>query len=256
MSEIKTPDIKYNVFGSENSLDLDVMVFIDAPLKQFDSAQECLQFKKLLANQIKTDKDINVNLAVLKDGVITWAYKGTADECNNSIFETFKLHKENSIQYITRKVERNLPAKLIRALRIILTMITRTDKREEVKKALKTNTVIARLTTLRAIKFEELKFTTDEKDGGSSSFLSEEQQENFKTIAFQLGQTMALTMNIELYTKTGVGSVYPCLQPFLKRTRHNESDLKLLTYVLGELLAFVDAYIKKTPEFANQKEQL
>lgn len=253
----------YVIFGSENSLDCDVMVFVDSKTNQAESAKKCLELKQSLKQYIKTEKELNVNIAILKDGQIVWAYKGTPDECNNSILDTAKLHPENKEIFITKRVSRSLEIKLIRALRIILSMITRTDRREDVKRALKNNSVGSRLTILKTVKFQELRYLEtakkdsiidkgitvsmilkkDEKEELSKE-TTKEIQENYKTIAFQLGQTLALTENIELYTKTQVCEMFPDLAVFLKREKFNKQDLESLTERLDELTGYLDDYIE------------
>ena len=76
--------------GSENSLDKDVYVIIPEPITQQNAKILCEKYLPL-----------NANVIVVNDGQISWSYKGTIDECNNSILATYDFHEqicENPIQ--------------------------------------------------------------------------------------------------------------------------------------------------------------
>ncbi len=51
------------------------------------------------------------NVITLENGVISWAFKGHSDECNNDLFHTYHLHKQLFPCPIARKVTRNVPRK-------------------------------------------------------------------------------------------------------------------------------------------------
>lgn len=71
--------------GSENSLDVDAYVIVPESMTMQEAKKLCDSYK-----------DINANLLSIKDGVVNWCYKGTVDECNNSILATYNLHKQES----------------------------------------------------------------------------------------------------------------------------------------------------------------
>jgi hypothetical protein len=240
MSVETKDELIWNIFGSETSIDCDVMVIVNKKLTPHESHQLCTVYKQKL-HDIST-KDINVNLAVIKDSVIEWVFKGTPDECNNSIYDTYGLHKQAQ-KYpciVGKRMQRNVNLKIVRALRVILTFLTRTVLRKECKEALRINTVNARLAALEQVDFSKL----DVPDVVNS----------YKTIAFQIGQTMALINGIEVYSKTDVGKLYANLVDFL--ARKEKTDVSILTKALGELIVAVRQLIKQDPDIGTLKEVL
>src|ERR1700733_13580904 len=86
-SPLSSPS-SWNIFGSPSSTDCDVFIPIDKKLKPLDASNLCLAHKQWLTENkaIDTDRELNVNVGIIKDSIITWVYKGTPDETNNSIF--------------------------------------------------------------------------------------------------------------------------------------------------------------------------
>lgn len=182
--------------GSEDSLDTDAYIIIPEPL--------CIEDSKSLCNSFN---GINANLLVVEDGVVIWSFKGTIDECNNSILSTYHLHPQKHDNPVSRKLERSFALKLVRTIRGLLTYHSRTDKRELIKTALKSADLILKLDTLKSISL------MDVEDYHKNSLT-----EVYKFFAFQIGQTYSLLRdNVELFTKSEVASHYPKLEPYLKR---------------------------------------
>jgi hypothetical protein len=207
--------MNYNVFGSEDSQDYDIMIFIDEIPSIQASKEMCLEMDSELQLMYR-DKKINTNLAVIKDGIIVDVFKGTSDECNNSIFKTYHLHNQLCPLLINREVPRNVNLKLARSLRAILSFLSRTSFSNEVKKALKGNAV-DKINTLENICFSSL---TD---------LNKNNQDIIdfrKQVAFQMGQCRLLMNRIEVYTKSGICIHYPCLSSYLYREISNGDDLE------------------------------
>lgn len=94
------------VHGSEDSTDLDVIYIVD----RIPEAQDCPLF-------CNDDPSENRNLAVIEDGIVTWCYKGFADEVNNSVLSTYPLHPQEYDLLISRPVPRDIPIKLLAVLR-------------------------------------------------------------------------------------------------------------------------------------------
>src|SRR6218665_1710589 len=85
----------YQIFGSENSLDVDLVFFIE---KMPETIAGKLALSKELSQSIDSffpGKEINANLAICKNGHLTEVYKGTTDELNNALFYTYDFHKQN-----------------------------------------------------------------------------------------------------------------------------------------------------------------
>lgn len=182
-------------FGSGDSLDIDVAYIFD----EMPNLQECKSFC--------SDKIENRNIICIEDGIVSKSYKGTIDEMNNVIYNTFSLHKqilENNP--ILKSVERDIPLKCIRTIRGLLSVVSRTKYRENVKKALKSTNWNFKLDVLSEI---DLNLIED--------YVKDSKTESLKFIAFQLGQTLSLINNIETYTKSDIAINYPILSDFLYR---------------------------------------
>lgn len=213
------PIIKH---GSADSLDVDVYVLVDKEMTLQESKKLCESYKGLNANLIKVD-----------NGIVTWCYKGTLDECNNSILSTYHLHKQEYENPIKFKIERSYALKLIRTIRGLLTYHSRTEKREEVKKALKSSDLSLKMELLSSINLMDI------TDYNKNSIT-----EVYKFFAFQLGQTMALLKDdVELFTKKEVAQHYPNLSAYLQR-KENEPVDKLQNF-WAEFNSYVISTIKK-----------
>ena len=93
------------IHGSADSIDIDTVYvttdeFTTQSAKEFCSQQE----------------GENANLVNIEDGIISKCYKGTPDELNNALLETYSLHKQEYPLLITRKVTRNITLKLFRGV--------------------------------------------------------------------------------------------------------------------------------------------
>jgi len=205
--------------GSENSLDVDAYVIIPEPLSLQDAKRLCDSYK-----------DINANLLSVKNGVVDWCYKGTVDECNNSILATYGLHKQKFDIPVEHALPRSYALKMIRTVRGLLSYHSRTEKREDVKKALQTNDMLMKLDVLSSI---DLRSVDDYQKTSIT--------ETYKFFAFQLGQTMALLKDgVELFTKNQVGEYYPELQVYLQRQEGVAPD------ALQDFWAGFASYLKET----------
>ena len=196
--------IKY-IHGSEDSTDVDVFYIFDS----LPSKNEC----KIFCSENPAE---NRNIIVVKDGVVTDVYKGTPDEVNNSLIDTYDLHPQEYALCINRRLERDFTIKAVRAVRSVLSCISRTQYRSEVKFALISD-FETRLRTLESIDFSTIDFN------GLRHTMSRE--DLLKTIAFQIGQTMALAEGVELYTKSSIAEKYPALRQFLYRDKSSSVDV-------------------------------
>lgn len=223
------PIIKH---GSEDSLDIDAYVIIPEPLSLQESKSLCESYK-----------GINANLLVVKDGIVSWNYKGTIDECNNSIMATYGLHNQKYENPIKRKVDRSFALKLARTIRGLLSYHSRTEKRELIKKALRSEDLIFKIDTLNSINLMEV------ENYGKSSLV-----EVNKFFAFQLGQTYSLLKdNIELFTKSDVAKHYPKLSPYLQRVDgHPVDDLQSMWKEFNEYCLSTVKKVQKHELFATE----
>lgn len=196
------------IYGSGDSLDIDVAyIFGEKP-----SMQECKKFC--------SDKMENRNIVVIKNGEVIDSFKGTYDEMNNAIFNTFDLHEQIlDSNPITKLIERDKAIKSIRTIRGILSQLSRTQYRTDIKRALKSTNFKERLEVLETIKLSNIK-----------DFVKDSRVETFKFLSFQLGQTMGLLEDREFYTKQDVASYYKDLKTHLYR--EDSSDIYYLEHML------------------------
>ena len=236
-------DHPFHIFGSHSSHDYDIVLFVN----QLGTIQEnyaccdaqVLTFNSFFAQKSLPQKKINLNLAILMDGIISKVYKGTPDELNNAVLRTYALHTQYHPLLVRRAVERNWQLKMIRVCRTVLSFYTRTAMWVDVKRALQGN-LDAKMEVLEKLNLAE--FSTFEKN---------ESQDCWKTIAFQLGQGMGLLQGRELYTKEEIASAFPQLEIFLQRqTTHKElEELEVQKREFLEMLKQV------RPQFSKLTEQ-
>mgnify|MGYP001801201910 CR=1 FL=1 len=107
----------FQIFGSSDSLDLDVVFFVEKLGAIHENFLQAKELSIMLNDFLNTSKRINANLAIVRDGVVKGVYKGTIDELNNALFHTYLLHQQYFDQRIAQLLPRNLELKLIRTLR-------------------------------------------------------------------------------------------------------------------------------------------
>jgi hypothetical protein len=238
--------VTFQVFGSENSTDLDCMVFLkDIPTKNNDrrsqayrkSIQKSHDLCELYASEIKeitnTDKVVNVNICTLKNGVVHHVFKGTPDEVNNSCFLTYSLHKQYHPLQIERLVDRDIELKVLRTTRVLLSFLSRSKYRPDVKRALKGD-IYEKIKVLNDIDLTNIDLNKNVSD-----------EDYAKTMAFQLGQTIGLLEDNELYTKNSISETYPLLKECIDRKR-NDCILKI--FLDKYLVMLKDMKFEKTIE--------
>ncbi|WP_420575066.1 hypothetical protein [Kordia sp.] len=203
----------YQIFGSKSSQDVDVCFFVDS----LDGIRGNHEVVKMYTQQVKfnTSKPINGNLAILKNGIIIENFKGSADELNNALFTTYNLHDQVYKNHIQQLVARDVTSRIVRCARSLVASFTRTDLRVASKVALRAD-VATQIDFLDTI---ELKNYTDFGKHGSVI-------EIYKSMAFQLGMTIALMNDIELYTKEEIIATFPELEHYILRKEQNSEVLQ------------------------------
>eukprot|EP01080_Neovahlkampfia_damariscottae_P006992 gene6992-11158_t len=208
---------KYIVHGSEDSTDYDVVYIFEILPGYTEMVKFCSQ------------KEENRNILVLKNGVVSDSFKGTPDELNNSLLTTFSLHKQPFFKEnpIKQKVERIVALKVVRSLRSILTRVSRSKWRPEIKKALKSLNLESYISILMKIDFNQMTELLDIED--------------CKSLAYQLGQTLALVEGHEIFTKSEVSLYFKNLKLFIYRSKDSLEHLDILNDYLKKLLCFLDS---------------
>lgn len=187
--------IRY-VHGSQDSTDLDVIYVMDS----LPSFVECQRF-------CSADKQENRNIIVIRDGIVTACFKGLPDEVNNALLTTWHLHEQAYPLLITRRVERDVFLKDVTATRKILSPLTTTELRPQIKAALKADWP----GRVRALQELDLAGVTLLRDRGRL------QADLLKSMAFQTGMALGLHQGAELYTKGDIAAHFPALAPYLAR---------------------------------------
>lgn len=183
------------VHGSEDSTDLDVIYIAD----RIPETPECPLF-------CNDDPLENRNIATVENGIITWSFKGFADEVNNALLNTYPLHPQTCGLLVERSVPRDLPLKLLSVLRKTVMELRHTTLRRPARSALKRG-YSARLEMLQETDLRRLEWIITDQ----------EQMERRKSLAFQFGQAIALNEGAELFTKKDIAGYIPALKPYLYR---------------------------------------
>ena len=196
----------FHVFGSPSSLDCDIVVFVDTLPSLEEGKALAAELAPQILTQLGTNKKLNLNFAVLRDGIIVETLKGIPDETNNAVLATYGFHTQCHPLAIAHAVSRDRRAKFERVARIVLSLYSRTPHRESVKRAL-SGDFAAKCAMLHEL---DLSVPVDFGKNGAP-------EDVYKSIAFQLGQAVALGQGIELYTKEALISHFPTLGPALRR---------------------------------------
>lgn len=228
-------EYKFQIFGSENSTDYDVMVFVDSMPENIDIGHQwCKGFNEDISH-ILSDKPLNSNFGILSNGVVTEVFKGTPDEVNNALYYTYEHHTQFTHIMVMYPVDRDIELKLMRVYRCILSFFSRSHLRTTVKMALKSD-IHKKYSTLGMIDFLTITDFPHKK---------EPIQDIYKVISFQYGQLFSLLDGYEQdsYTKNGIIKNYPALEPMLNRRKLNVEDLEVLnafkTRLMDETLSIL-----------------
>jgi len=227
--------MKFQVFGSSSSQDYDIIVFIDSLKSTIKENDILVKYYEEQLSSIFTDKPLNVNLGVLHNHKLISSYKGTVDEVNNACYFTYSLHKQIHPQYILQLVERDVYLKVSRTIRVLLSMISRTNYRTIVKKALISNNITERFNCLKLIEYNTI--------NGFGKNLNV--KDIFKVLSFQLGQTIGLLNGVELYTKESINEYFPELNSFLYR--QDTLDMIILNKYLKYFLTLIENKLELIP---------
>jgi hypothetical protein len=231
INQMATDITPFQLFGSSSSQDLDVVVFIKKiPDTILASSTLCGEFGKQLTDFLKVDKPINTNIAVVENGLLQDVYKGTLDETNNALYCTYHLHSQFFSNRVQSLLPRDTDLKILRSIRIMLSLMTKGKYRSLVKRALQGD--------LKE-KLEVLKKIIVESNLQQELVEPKMRWVDFqKTVAFQIGQCLALIQGTELYTKEEIGAFYNDLQPYLYRIANVNNEA--LTYYLLLLIDKVE----------------
>jgi hypothetical protein len=228
---------RFQIFGSENSLDYDVMVFVDEIPEIIDQSHTLCKMYDAELSKILTDKPLNCNLAIVEDGFIVKVFKGTPDEVNNALFYTYDFHTQYHPLVVKEPIVREYDMKILRVYRNILSFFSRSHLRAVIKPALRGD-LRDKIPVMKMIDFELMKDFPGKK---------ESIKDIFKIVSFQFGQLFSLVDGFEKdsYTKNGLIQNYPDLTPMLRREELSEKDYKTLNTYLDRLIKLSELRVDK-----------
>ena len=217
------------IHGSEDSLDVDVFYVVDKITSFNDAKAFCDSYT-----------DENVNIITIENGLVTDCYKGTVDEIQNSLFRTYKLHKQTSELLIYEPVKRDVFVKTVRVVRCFLSHLSRTQYRKEVKLALQKPDWKLKIDTLKNIDYNVI------------DNFKEKREDILKVFSFQLAQGLGLLLDIEIYTKKEASDNFPTLKKYLYREK--ESDITDLVNQLNIFLNYCK-YLSEIDKYIDLKTE-
>lgn len=207
--------IRY-VHGSADSTDLDVVYVFE----KMPSFEECQIF-------CRSDPKENRNIIVVEDGIVKSCFKGLADEMNNALLATYSLHEQEFPLLIKQAVPRDIFLKDITITRKVISPLTETPMRRQVKAVLRADWK-QRLAFMKELKLIEIDFDHVGKW---------KKEDLLKSIAFQLGQGIGLHQGLELYTKADIAEYIPELYPYLYRQIEDLQRLQVVYETYLQLLS-------------------
>lgn len=225
----------FYIFGSENSQDYDIIVSVDEIPRNIDDAHNICKYWNEKLSKLLTDKPLNCNLGIFRDGKLVKVFKGTVDELINVIYYTYNNHKQFYPNPISEPVTRDVDEKILRVARFLITFYSRTHLRPQIKSALRGDLKL-KLEVLKKIDFTQMLEFPGKK---------EKYEDIWKVIAFQFGQVFSLIDGFEKdsYTKNGIVKNYPDLKNPLKRNPLNLSDLEKLNFYLERFIKLIESRI-------------
>lgn len=227
---------EFYIFGSENSTDYDVIVSVSDIPQNIDEAHNICKYWNDKLSSLLTDKPLNCNLGIFKNGTLVDCFKGTCDELINCIYYTYSNHKQHFPNPIKSPINRDIDEKILRVSRFLITFYSRTDLRSKIKLALRGDLKM-KLDVLKQIDFIKMIDFTGKK---------EKVEDIYKVIAFQFGQVFSLIdgHESESYTKNGIIKNYPNLSNIINRGTISNNDLKILNEYLERFINLLEIKIK------------
>lgn len=217
-------------YGSNTSTDIDLFIAIDRiPENNREDRQNIEELREMVKYVILdsmkvNDKRIDYSfIHVSDDGVIDWCEYDDLEECNNALYYTFDHHVYNNavvrVNPVKRKLTQNVSFKIVKVVRQLLTLLSRTEYRDDVKYLLKNGTFKQRLEFV-------IRMVSEQKFSKIQTFNKNlDDVEILKDIAFSFIQLYSLIEDVDVFCKKDACLRFPDLAPFILR----EDDAKLET---------------------------
>ena len=227
-------DYPYYFYGSDDSTDVDVMIAIPQqlmPIHQHD--------RKALVSHFEKEVNLNWNatLIVIHNGYIadTIYPKAWIDSLNNSLWQTYNLHQQAYPNPLKGEVNRNYLLAIYKAVRTVLTMLTRTHYRTIIKPYLKgIHPFQKKLKALKQLDFKTISHFNQKNTNNANAW---------KTIAFYMGQNISLIQDdVQIYTKKHFVNLYPDLRNFIYRNPLTTQDIDMLNHYLKAWIKLIESW--------------
>ncbi len=242
INEYDISKLNYQIFGSKDSIDYDILVIVDK-IYSIEHSHALIKQLNEYYQLIYVDKKINCNLGVLaNDYTLVDVFKGSVDECNNALYYTYSNHIQPGINLINKVVKRDIELKFKRVARHLLTFFSRDAKlRTEIKDALRSDDFIKRITVIKKINFNNY-INFDFKK-------NEYAEDIWKVISFQLGQVIELYKGNEIYDKDGIRNLDYIPNNFINRKKLSKMEFCILDNVRKEYIKLSEQLIRTMSNF-------
>jgi hypothetical protein len=225
----------YNIFGSPDGNDIDILVLVNEKISQLNKNQLdrlCILYSehfKLLYSNLSVD----INLILVEEYKIIWVAHGTIWETNNALFATYDLHTQKYKCFVNNNImptTTEINNKLHKAVRNILSMYIRSIQyRNDVKKALNsTSTLNERLNVVLSIDNSRIIWA----DNRNNIVKINKQT---KRACYQTLQALSSINTPGLYTKQDLCRSCPTIKNFLYHNTLTEIDYVNLNLVFTNL---------------------
>lgn len=216
-------------YGSNDSDDIDVFIGLsripdlddEDDRIMMDEIHETIDYTIRYSGQFaNSGKNVDYSfIHISQDGVVDWCEYDDLEECNNALFYTFSHHAyNNNVLYgknpIKRKLEQNVSFKIVKVVRTLLTFMSRTNYREDVKYLLKKGSFKERLEFVLNMVSENGISKTETFNKKLSDV------EIVKDIAFMFIQLYGLVHDIDVFCKRDAALRFPDMARYIYKD-HN-----------------------------------
>jgi len=216
-------------YGSNDSDDIDVFIGLNRVPDlddeddriMMEEIHETIDYTLRYSGQFtNSDKKVEYSfIHISPEGVVDWCEYDDLEECNNALYYTFNHHAyNNNVLYgknpIKSKLEQNVSFKIVKVVRTLLTFLSRTSYREEVKYLLKQGTFKERLEFL-------LKVVSENGISSIDTFNKKlPDVEIVKDIAFMFIQLYGLVHDVDVFCKRDAALRFPDMSRYIYKD-HN-----------------------------------
>lgn len=239
---IKLNGCVFNVFGSDDSIDKDIMVAVNNKISGLQP-KELSRIRDLYVIKISellgiSANLIDINLVEVKYNVIVWQDHGTQWETNNALFFTYSLHEQIHPCFISSYLvptNSDINKKLHRAVRIILSMYSRSVQYKNVVK----HGLQAQITLRDRM---NIIFSIDNTKNTWAEIYNNEMKKatSIKRACYQTLQALCCLNGLGLYTKSELAKIKPEIRCFLYRETPTPIDNINLNILFSQFVSAIE----------------